>query len=66
VVRQLKYCLEHNLFKDLGFKSPKEFLGYRIVVNDIRNIASNALNIANNVMALRELMENETLFLKNL
>lgn len=64
VIRQLKYYLECNLFKDLGFKSPKEFLGYRIVTNDIKNIASNALYIANNIISLKKLIENKTLFLK--
>lgn len=64
VIRQLKYCLERNLFKDLEFKSPKEFLGYRIVVNDIRGIAKNSLNIAKNIMALKRLVDNNLLILK--
>jgi len=64
VIRQLKYYLERGLFKDLGFKSVKEFLGYRIVANDIRNIASNALHVFNNIVLLKKLLENKTLLLK--
>jgi phosphate uptake regulator len=64
VIRQLKFGLEQDLFKDWGFKTPKEFLGYRIVANDIKNIADNALNITNNIMTLKKLIEDKTLFLK--
>jgi phosphate uptake regulator len=64
IIRQLKFSLERNLFKELGFKSPKEFLGYRIVVNDLKSLAENALNIVNNIVALKKLINEQTLFLK--
>jgi len=64
VIRQLKYHLERGLFKELGFKSPKEFLGYRIVANDLKSIASNALHIANNISSLKKLIEDEILISK--
>ncbi len=64
VIRQLKFGLEENLFKDWGFKTPKEFLGYRIVTNDIKSIADNALNIANNISAFKKLLKEKVLFLK--
>jgi phosphate uptake regulator len=62
VIRQLKYGLERNLFDRLGFKSPKEFLGYRIVVNDVKSVADNALNLANNIAALEKMMKDQMLF----
>jgi len=64
VLRQLKYYLERNLYKELGFKTPKEFLGYRIVANNIKSIADNAVNIARNVKNLKRLIEGQVLFLK--
>jgi phosphate uptake regulator len=64
VVRQLKFGLEQNLFKDWGFETPKEFLGYRIIANDIKSIADNALNIANNIRILKKLIEDKMLYLK--
>jgi phosphate uptake regulator len=64
VVRQLKFGVERNLFRELGFKTPKEFLAYRIVVNDVRSIAENAKNIINNIIAFRKMIESQTLFLK--
>ena len=64
VIRQLKYGLEKNLFKELGFKTKKEFLGYRIVANNIRSIANNAMNLANNIMTLKNMIKNQLLFLK--
>jgi len=63
VIRQLKYGLERNLFKELGFKSPKEFLGYRIVANEIKSISHNALNIANSIAALKNMIEDQSLLL---
>jgi phosphate uptake regulator len=64
VIRQLKFGLEQNLFKDWGFRTAKEFLGYRIIANDIKSIADNALNIANNIRTLKKLIEDKMLFLK--
>jgi len=63
VIRQLKYGLERSLFDSLGFKSPKEFLGYRIVASDIKNIADNALNIAHNIATLEKMIKDQLLFL---
>jgi len=64
VIRQLKFGLEQNLFKDWGFRTAKEFLGYRIIANDIKSIADNALNIANNIRTLKKLIEDKMLYLK--
>ncbi len=65
IVRQLKYGIERNLYRELGFRTPKEFLLYRIAVNDIENIGENALNIVNNIGAFQKLIDEETLFLKD-
>lgn len=64
VIRQLKFGVEQNLFKEWGFKTPKEFLGYRIVANDVKNVADNASNIINNIVTLKKLIEDKMLFLK--
>ncbi len=65
IVRQLKYGIERNLYRELGFKTPKEFLLYRIAVNDIESIAQNAMNIINNLGSLQKLIDDETLFIKD-
>ena len=64
VIRQLKFGIERNLFKELGFRTPKEFLSYRIVTSNIKSIADNAMNLINNIMTLKKLIESQTLFLK--
>jgi phosphate uptake regulator len=64
VVRQLKYGIERNLYRELGFKTPKEFLLYRIAVNDIENIGENAMNIINNLGTFQKMIDDETLFVK--
>ncbi|MDW8041078.1 MAG: phosphate uptake regulator PhoU [Nitrososphaerota archaeon] len=66
VVRQLKFGIEQNLFRELGFRTPKEFLAYRIMANDIKSIAENAKNVVNTVAAFKKHIENETLFLKDI
>lgn len=63
-IRQLKFGLEQNLFRDMGFKTPKEFLGYRMVANDLKSIADNAMNITHNLMTLKKLIEGKMIFLK--
>jgi phosphate uptake regulator len=65
IVRQLKYGIERNLYRELGFRTPKEFLLYRIAVNDIESIAQNALSIINHLGTLQKLIDSETLFIKD-
>lgn len=64
IIRQLKHGIERNLYRELGFATQKDFLLYRIAVNDIENIGENAMNIVNNLGTLQKLIDNETLFVK--
>lgn len=65
IVRQLKYGIERNLYRELGFKTPKEFLLYRIAVNDIENISNNAMNLINHLGTLQKLINDQTLFIRD-
>jgi phosphate uptake regulator len=64
VVRQLKFGIERNLYRELGFKTPKEFLLYRIAVNDIKNIGENAINIVNSLATFQKLVDDQMLFIR--
>ena len=64
IVRQLKFGIEHNMYRELGFKTPKEFLLYRIIVNDIKDIGENAINIMNNIAAVQKFVDDQLLFFK--
>jgi phosphate uptake regulator len=64
IVRQLKFGISRNMFRELGFKTPKEFLLYRIIVNDIKNITENSLNIINNLSSLKKQVNEEVIFIK--
>jgi len=64
-VRQLKFGIERNLFRELGFRTPKEFLLYRIVVNNIESISKNALNTINNLTTLQKQIDEQLLFIKD-
>ncbi len=63
IVRQLKHGIERNLYRELGFRTPKEFLLYRIAVNDIENMGENALSIVNHLEYINKLMDEEMLLL---
>jgi phosphate uptake regulator len=64
IIRQLKHGIERNLYRELGFRTPKEFLLYRIAVKDIENIGDNALNVVNSIGSLQKLIDDGTLFIK--
>ncbi|MEM2099382.1 MAG: AbrB/MazE/SpoVT family DNA-binding domain-containing protein [Candidatus Bathyarchaeia archaeon] len=64
VVRQLKWGIERNLFRELGFNTPKEFLLYRIAVNNITDISDDALNIVSSLQKFKKMIEDQSLFLK--
>ena len=64
IVRQLKYGIERNMFRELGFRTPKEFLLYRIAVKDIENIGLNAMNIINHLGTFQKMIDDEMLFVK--
>jgi phosphate uptake regulator len=65
IIRQLKFGISRNMFRELGFKTPKEFLLYRIIVNDIKNITENALNIINNLSNLKKQVDEDLIFIKD-
>jgi phosphate uptake regulator len=64
IVRQLKFGIEHNMYRELGFRTPKEFLLYRIIVNDINDIGQDAINVMNNLAAVKKLQNDQLLFIK--
>ncbi len=64
IIRQLKFGIMHGLFKEFGFRTSKDFLGYRIIVNNLKGIAYNALNIVNNIMIFNKLIDDQILFIK--
>ncbi len=64
IVRQLKFGIEHNMYRELGFRTPKEFLLYRIIVNDIKDIGENAISIMNSLTTVQKLVDDQVLFLK--
>ena len=64
IVRQLKFGLEHNLYRELGFRSPKEFLLYRVIVNEIKDIGENAINMMNSNLTVQKLVDDQVLFVR--
>jgi phosphate uptake regulator len=64
VVRQLKFGLEHNMYRELGFRTPKEYLLYRIIVNHIKTIGDDAVNLINNLSTFQKLVDDQLLFIK--
>ncbi|MGB9854331.1 MAG: AbrB/MazE/SpoVT family DNA-binding domain-containing protein [Candidatus Bathyarchaeales archaeon] len=64
VIRQLKYGIQRNLYKEMGFKSPKEFLLYRMIAQNIKDIAENIIKVVDNLEAFEKLIHEHVIFLK--
>lgn len=52
VIRQLKYAIQKNRFEEIGLKSSKEFLGYRLATNVVEGIADLAVKMAENILTM--------------
>jgi len=59
VVRQLKYAIQNNQFKEIGLESPKEFLGYRLAASILENVADQAVKMAENVLTMEKPVDDE-------
>lgn len=64
VIRQLKYGIQRNLYKEMGFKSPKEFLLYRMIAQNIKDIAENIIKVVDNLEAFKEWIHENVIFSK--
>jgi phosphate uptake regulator len=62
IIRQLKVAVQNaKILKDIGLSSPRDCLGYRVIVKFVERIADHAARIAENILALKE-KPNEAVF----
>ena len=62
VTRLLKTAIQNpRISKELGIASSKDCLGYRLVTKSVERTADHAVNIAENVLALKNSLNKETL-----
>lgn len=55
IVRQLKIAVQNqSLLQELGLKTPRDCLGFRLITKSIERIADHAINIAKNSLRLQE------------
>jgi phosphate uptake regulator len=55
VIRQLKSAVQNEkILRDIGLLSPRDSLGYRVIVKSVERIADHAGKIAENVLLLEE------------
>jgi len=55
IIRQLKAAVQSGrILKDIGLSSPRDCLGYRVIVKFVERIADHAARIAENVLSLEE------------
>jgi len=63
IVRQLKMALNGDIpLKELGLNSARDCLGFRMVAKSVERIADHAVNIANNILQMKEKLDYKTLF----
>jgi phosphate uptake regulator len=62
VTRLLKTAMQNpRIAKEIGLASVKDCLGYRLVTKSVERTADHAVNIAENVLALKHTLNQETL-----
>jgi len=64
IIRQLKAAVQNGkILKDIGLSSPRDCLGYRVIVKFVERIADHATKIAEQTLTLEEKL-NEAVFQK--
>jgi len=62
IIRQLKSAIQDkSLLEDIGLTTPREILGYRLITKSIERMADHAVNIAREVLELKEKANPETI-----
>jgi phosphate uptake regulator len=61
IVRQLKTAIQNpRIIKEIGLKTARECLGYRLVTKSVERTADHAARIADNVLLIKNKLEPET------
>jgi phosphate uptake regulator len=62
IIRQLKMAIQNpRIITDIGLKTPKDCLGYRLVTKMVERTADHATNIAKNVQLLKKQLDEDFL-----
>jgi len=62
IMRQLEVAVQNpKILKEIGLSSPRDCLGYRVIVKFVERIADHAVRIAENILELKE-KPNEAVF----
>lgn len=62
IIRQLKMAIQNpRIITEIGLKTPKDCLGYRLVTKMVERTADHATNIAKNVLLLKKSLDEEFL-----
>jgi len=62
IIRQLKMAIQKpRIITEIGLKTPKDCLGYRLITKMVERTADHATNIAKNVLLLKKQLDKEFL-----
>jgi len=62
IIRQLKIAIQNeHLLKEMGFRNPRDCLGYRLVVKNIERVGDHAAFIARDVIEYKKSIKKEIL-----
>jgi phosphate uptake regulator len=62
IIRQLKMAIQNpRIITEIGLKTPKDCLGYRVITKMVERTADHATNIAKNVLLLKKQLDDEFL-----
>lgn len=56
IIRQLKYAVgDSQVIKDIGLKTPRDCLGYRLITKSVERAADHAVSIARNTLTIKQI-----------
>lgn len=62
IIRQLKMAIQnHRILKEIGLTTPRDCLGYRLIVKSVERVADHASSIAQKVLTMEEPLDKATL-----
>lgn len=62
IIRQLKSAIQDKSpLKEIGLTTPREILGYRLITKSIERMADHAVNVAKEILELKERINPETI-----
>lgn len=66
IIRQLKAAVQdERIIREIGLGNPRDCLGYRLITKSVERVSDHAVNIANNILTIKNSVSEEILIYLN-